>query len=184
MDDGLIPKRYAKALFEVATERGVAEQLYDTMKQLDAAFAAEPALQPTLDNPFIADTDKTSLLVTAGGATGCKPMLADMLKLLARNGRLPMARAIALAYQSIYREAHHIHTVHITSASPLAPGALARIKEAMERHLGGEPMELTVDTDPALIGGFTVDIGNERLDASVSNELKQLRLTLLSNKNN
>ena len=40
-------------------------------------------------------------------------------------------------------------------------------------------MEYTYSTDPDLIGGFTVDIDNERLDASVKNELKQLRLKLL-----
>ncbi len=40
-------------------------------------------------------------------------------------------------------------------------------------------MEYTFRVDPDLIGGFTVDIDNERLDASVKNELKQLRLRLL-----
>ena len=39
---------------------------------------------------------------------------------------------------------------------------------------------MTFATDPDIIGGFTVDIDNERLDASVKNELKQLRLKLLS----
>ena len=33
--------------------------------------------------------------------------------------------------------------------------------------------------DPALIGGFTVTLGSERLDASVRNDLKQLQLKLL-----
>ncbi|WP_368075483.1 F0F1 ATP synthase subunit delta, partial [uncultured Muribaculum sp.] len=35
--------------------------------------------------------------------------------------------------------------------------------------------------DPELIGGFVININSERLDASISNELKQLRLKLLSN---
>ena len=40
-------------------------------------------------------------------------------------------------------------------------------------------MEYVSRVDPDLIGGFTVSIDNERLDASVRNELKQLRLNLL-----
>lgn len=41
-------------------------------------------------------------------------------------------------------------------------------------------MEYNLLIDPELIGGFTVDIDSERLDASVANELKQLRHKLLS----
>ncbi len=40
-------------------------------------------------------------------------------------------------------------------------------------------MEYDFKIDPELIGGFTVNIGSERLDASIKNELKQLRLKLL-----
>ena len=43
-------------------------------------------------------------------------------------------------------------------------------------------MEYSFVTDPDLIGGFVVTIDNRQLDASVKNELKQLRLKLLSNK--
>ena len=41
-------------------------------------------------------------------------------------------------------------------------------------------MEYNHRIDPDLIGGFVVNIDNEKLDASVANELKQLRLKLLS----
>lgn len=43
MNDGLIPNRYAKALYKAATEQGTAEQVYAAMKRLEGAFAAEPA---------------------------------------------------------------------------------------------------------------------------------------------
>ena len=40
-------------------------------------------------------------------------------------------------------------------------------------------LEISQTIDPSLIGGFTVKIDDYLLDASVSNELKQLRLNLL-----
>ncbi len=40
-------------------------------------------------------------------------------------------------------------------------------------------MEYSSRVNPDLIGGFTVTIDNRKLDASVSNELKQLRVSLL-----
>lgn len=41
-------------------------------------------------------------------------------------------------------------------------------------------MEYHAQTDPSLIGGFTIAIDNQRLDASVANELKQLQLSLIT----
>jgi F-type H+-transporting ATPase subunit delta len=54
-----------------------------------------------------------------------------------------------------------------------------RLEQLIESHLNGGKSEFSFATDSELIGGFTVDIDNERLDASVKNELKQLRLKLL-----
>ena len=56
------------------------------------------------------------------------------------------------------------------------------LSKKVGKHLpDGASAEYTEAVDSALIGGFTVAIDNERLDASVANELKQLRLKLLSN---
>ena len=40
-------------------------------------------------------------------------------------------------------------------------------------------MEYSSVVDPSIIGGFTVAIDNDKLDASIANELKQLKLNLL-----
>ena len=58
---------------------------------------------------------------------------------------------------------------------------MSRLKSLVEKHLGDATVEFTKDVDPDLIGGFVVTVNSERLDASVSNEIKQLRLKLLSN---
>jgi len=178
MNEGLIPKRYAKALFKVALERGDADALYATMDTLARSFAANPRLQETVANPFLADDKKTALLLTAPGAAG--RTYADFLKLLAENRRLPMARAAALAYLDIYRQANNIYPVKVVSAEPLDKEERARLESLIGKHLRGGTVEYDFSVDPSLIGGFTVSIGSERLDASVENELKQLRLRLLS----
>ena len=41
-------------------------------------------------------------------------------------------------------------------------------------------LEVEHSLDPDLIGGFTVKVGDLLLDASIKNELKKLRLKLLS----
>lgn len=179
MDQGLIPRRYAKALYEVASERGLATELYEHMQTLEKAFASEPQLGSTMKNPFISEADKESLVITASQAQADDPMIGDMLRVLKANRRLDMVREIASAYLDVYRKAKEIYRVKVTSAAPMDQDSLSRLKALIEQHLQGGKMEFTLNVDPELIGGFVIDIDNERLDASVKNELKQLRLKLL-----
>lgn len=180
MNDGLIPRRYAKALYKFALEKGESEHVYELMRRLAESFSAEPSLQSVLGNPYVDDADKCALLCTASGATDADAVFNDFLKLLVENRRIAFAREIALAYVSIFREENAIYMVTVESAAPLDKNEEGRIRALVEKHLGGGKLEFNTSVNPELIGGFVVSVGNDRIDASISNELKQLRLNLLS----
>ncbi|MDE7461477.1 MAG: ATP synthase F1 subunit delta [Paramuribaculum sp.] len=181
MNQGLIPRRYAKALYAVALEKGKAKEIYNLMSCLVTSFEDNSDLQQALANPFVPEADKMTLVRTAAGVkTGDDSVFDDFLCLLVRNRRIDFTRGIALAYLDIYREANRIYVVKVESASPLSEENTERLKALVGRHLGDAHMEFSTSVNPSLIGGFTVTVGNERLDASISNELKQLRLNLLS----
>lgn len=182
MDSGLIPKRYAKALYEVGAERNDNARLYDLMQTLADAFAAEPVLAQTVANPFVSDADKSRLLVTAvygNDTSSVDATYEDFIKLLEKNRRTGLMRDIALAYIDLYRTENDIHRVKIVSASELDDSAKARLEGIMTKYIGKGTPEFFYSVDPKLIGGFTVSVGSKRLDASVSNQLKQLRLQLI-----
>lgn len=180
MNEGLIPARYAKALYLVACEKSVADRLYEMMKSAEYSFAFEQSFHRVLSNPYIPDSDKQALLMTAAGASDSDTVFCDFLKLLAKNRRLDMARGIANAYIKLFRSENRIYDVRVVSAAPLASDMEKRLLSQVSRHLNGGKMELSASVDPDLIGGFTVSVGNERIDASISNELKQLRLNLIT----
>lgn len=181
MNEGLIPRRYAKALYEFALEKGDAQRIYDMMTTLTASFAAQQDLQSAMGNPFVASTDKIKLLSTAAGVTDRDVTFNDFIKLLCNNSRLDISRGIAMAYLEIYRKANNIYLVEVVTASQLDNEDEQRLKTFIVKHLNGATMEYTSRVDSELIGGFIIKIGSELLDASISNELKQLRLKLLSN---
>lgn len=181
MNEGLIPRRYAKALFKVAQEKNCAPQMYALMKQLSLSFAAQPVLNQTIANPFVSAEEKVALITTAAGATAADPLMADFLKLLIQNKRIDLVRDIALAYADIYRKENNIYVVTVTSAQPLDPAELERLHRIVQEHLPkGATTEFSSQVNPDIIGGFTIAINNERLDASIKNELKQLRLKLIN----
>lgn len=179
MNEGLIPRRYAKALYKVAVERNQQSEIYALMNKLVESAKNEPALQQALSNPFVSDADKCRLLQTAVQPVATTTTFEDFLKLLVDNRRLAMAIDIAREYGALYRRELNISRVKVTSADTLSDEELQRLRKLIESHLNGGTMEFSTSVDPDLIGGFTINIDNERLDASVKNELKQLRLNLL-----
>ena len=182
MDQGLIPRRYAKALYEIGEERHDNDVLYILMERLCTTFADTPGLGATVSNPFVSNADKTSLLTKAVyGASEQTPdrTYEDFLRLLEKYDRLSMVREIALAFVNLYRTKRSIYRVKICSAAPLDNAARKRLEAIVARHIGNGTMEYEYSVDPSLIGGFTLTVNSERLDASVSNELKQLRLSLI-----
>lgn len=181
MNDGLIPRRYAKALLLVAKERGVESEVYSHMKCLEQSFVKFPQLNDTLNNPYVSNDDKRSLILSGAGVKpGENATFSDFITLLIDNRRIGMMRLMAIAYIELYRKDNRIYDVTVQSAARLSASDEKRIKDFVEQHLDGGTMEYSHSVNPELIGGFTITVGNEKVDASVSNELKQLRLQLLS----
>lgn len=148
------------------------------MQNIAAAYAANPDMQIVMSNPFVSETEKRSLITTAAG--GENAILDDFVKLMAKNNRIDIIRVVVLEYISLYRRENNIYHVEITSAATLKDADRVRLTAMVERTLEkGATAECSFDVDPSLIGGFVVNIDNRRLDASVSNELKELRLSLI-----
>lgn len=179
MDQGLIPRRYAKALYEVCLERKEDAAIYGAMQTLCESFRSEPKLAATLANPFVAAADKESLISHAAGNPGIGTF-TDFLHLLAQNKRLDLMWDIARAFVDRYRELNRIFKVDITSAAPLSDSVRERIDRLVEQHVGKGTYEYAYNVDPSLIGGFEVKVGSQKLDSSVRTQLDNLKRSLLS----
>ena len=179
MNDGLIPNRYAKALFKLSQERGDTAVVYQEMKQLDVAYAAEAGLKKAVNNPFLPIADKLKLLCAASGAKDDSTS-ARFMELVIKNNRIDFLRPIALAFMKQYRELNGIARVEVVTATNLGDDEIQNIVDVVKEQLGGKTIELTKSVNPDLIGGFTVRVDSRVLDASVRSQLEKLRLKLLS----
>lgn len=179
MNDGLIPSRYAKALYKLSIETGECDEIYEQMRALSGRNTAIDELKRVMRNPYIANEDKGRVMLLAAGA---KPgsSLEKFIMLIIRNNRAEFLRKIALSYVALYREKHNIAEVIVTTAAQLPEKDMQAIIDVVKKQLQGYTFEVVSEINPDLIGGFTVQVGDVLLDASVKNELKNLRLKLLS----
>ncbi len=179
MNEGLIPGRYAKALYKFASEHGESDAVYAQMKQLASSYDAQPTLKKAVENRFLPSADKEKVLLSASSAKE-GDCLAKFIKLVIGLNREDYLREIALAYLRIYREANNIAQVEIVTAAEMHEDKIEKIVEVVKHQLKDKKVEQTQRIDPELIGGFVVKVDSLLLDASIKNELNKLRLKLLS----
>lgn len=179
MNDGLIPNRYAKALYKSAVESGVQSQVYGEMRQLALSYEQNKQLKQAANNPFLPADDKERLLLTAAGAKQGSVADRFFCMVIAKN-RVEFLRSMALAYEKIYRQACGIAKVEVVTAAELPDEQIDAILAVVKKQLHAHTLELTKRVDPTLIGGFSVNVDDLVLDASIKTELDKLRLKLLS----
>lgn len=179
MDNGLIPRRYAKALYKFAAEHGTTKEVYDEMKVVIASFTSNPDLQKVLSNPFVSNEDKEQLMRAAAGDKVENDYLG-FVKLVLDQHREDYAYSMALAFRDIYRLENKISQVKVTTAVELPAADMTRIRTMIEKAFEGRVLEYSYEIDPSIIGGFVIDVDDSRMDASLSNELEQLRLNLIN----
>ena len=178
MDNGLIPRRYAKALYKFALEKGETKRIYELSKRVIDAFRVNQELQKVLSNPFVSGEDKENLLMAAAGTKD--EIFKQFVLLIISQKRVEFAQAMMLAYRDIYRKENHISQARITTAVKLDESRMKKLKKLVTDAFKDSELEFTESVDPSLIGGFVIDVDSVRMDASLSNELEQLRQTLLS----
>jgi F-type H+-transporting ATPase subunit delta len=178
MNAGIISNRYAKALFAFAEEAGAESRVYDEMLCLSQVFFDNPELKDFFDNPVATPEEKTRLLlIAAGGEANISPTTARFVRFVVEKRKENKMHTIALTYNDLYREAKGIVSAQIISAKPLSAENREKIVQMIERkYLSADnTLQLDVKTDTELIGGFVLRVGNDKLDASVSGELRELR---------
>ena len=128
MNTGMIPSRYAKALYEYAGEKSATERVYGEMQRLAGSFAAEPALRRALDNPVLTPEQKSGLVYNAAGGDPSDE-LKRFVKLVLSHKRMQLLHRMALDYMALYRRAHNISTGELQTAVAVDETTEQRLKE-------------------------------------------------------
>ncbi|MGN6166977.1 MAG: F0F1 ATP synthase subunit delta [Solirubrobacteraceae bacterium] len=167
-----IAQVYARALFEVAEERGELDAIREQLDQFAAALNNNRELQIFFFSPyFSAEEQKQALHRVIEGAL---PTFVGFLETLVDGHRMPVLFRIQARYERLWDEANKVLPVSVTSAVPLDESLVNEIGDRIGEQTG-QTVQLTTAADPEILGGIVVRVGNEILDASLRNRLNQLR---------
>jgi F-type H+-transporting ATPase subunit delta len=180
-DHGTAARPYAQAVFELAHAAGQLAGWSAFLKLaadivLDADVVAMVGA-PGADGAGIARAICGEKLGGAAPLGDPRGPAANFLQVLAENRRLLALPDIAARFEVLKAEAENTLEVTLTSASPVSDAQQARIVEALGRRFG-RGVRLTVTTDPSLIGGARLQVGDRVIDGSVRTGLDKLATVL------
>ncbi len=173
MNIGIIPMRYAKALFAFAKVKGVEDGVYTEMSMLAHNFINNVSLRSTLNNPVVKSEDKHKLICTAAGIK-VSDVFVRFIELVLNHKREEYLQSIALMYKDLYRKSKQISIGTLTTASPVSAETENRMREMLMKDKEGT-LEFETIVNPAILGGFIFGIDTYRLDASVATQLKRVK---------
>jgi len=163
---------YARALFEVASERGLLDVVREQLVQFADALSTNHNLQTFFFSPYLSTEEKKDGLSRL--IEGAEETFMSFLETLVERHRMPEIFHIRGRYEELWDAEMKLLPVQVTSA--------VELDEAVVRDIGarigaqtGNKIELTSVVDPDILGGIVLRVGDFILDASISNRLSQLR---------
>lgn len=169
--------RYARALFDLARERGALEPVRADLRSLRKAWGESADLRRLAGSPVISAEDKARGLAAIAEKGRFHALTRQFLGLVAGNGRAGDLMAAVVAFDALYAAETGLVSAEVVSAAPLAATQLNAVKAALRQALGKDP-ELEARVDPGLLGGLKVKVGSRLFDASLRTRLNQLKFTL------
>lgn len=169
-----IARPYADAAFATAVEQASLPAWSDALQRLSAVVASPQAAQ-VVGNPNLNAGQIAAVIADVAGSLTNEQR--NFVNLLASNERLNVLPDIAQQFQRLRHAHEKVVDAQVTSAYPLSQAQADDIRATLQNKYG-RAVELTVSIDPELIGGVSIRVGDEVMDASVRGKLAQLATAL------
>jgi F-type H+-transporting ATPase subunit delta len=88
---------------------------------------------------------------------------------------------IITAFIEQYKRNKNIHTVNLTTASPVSEELKQQIVNIVKQQTSLQHVELNASVDEALIGGFVLELDGTLVDASIAYDLAKIKAQFQNN---
>ncbi len=180
-DDAVVVRHYALALVDAAVAENLAETALEDLEAIDREVLREhPRFGQILGSSQVPGTEKDRILLDVFG-DHVSSVVLRFLRVLNRHGRLGLLSSLPREARQIWDRRHKRVPVLVRTAVPLDQGQEQALRERVSGMIAATPI-MQVTTDPSLIGGLIVQVGDQVCDASVRNRLEKLRQKLIEGK--
>ena len=166
--------RYATALFELARDQKVVDEVKADLDKFEALLNESADLKRLVRSPVFAADAQSKALAAVLAKAGIAGISANFLKVLTANRRLFAVADVIRAYRVLVAKFKGETTAEVTVAEALSDKNLDALKVAL-KSVTGKDVALNVKVDPSIIGGLVVKLGSRMVDGSLRTKLNSIK---------
>lgn len=158
----VVADNYAKVLIDM----NIAEEDIETMR----ALLADKDLYEALGNPFVSSGSKHSVIEKLFPAAVC-----NFVKVMSDNGDIVLADDLFQAYDQLVLDRKNMVRATFTYVTKPDDAQVEKLEKLICKQYGKDGVELTLQEDPTLVGGFILAVGDSVLDKSLRTSILKMQ---------
>lgn len=166
--------RYAQAVIDLAASEGNFDRWQKDLDGL-ADLVNDPEAGGFFANPNISNSEKLSVVGKVLPDLHAEAL--NLVKMLIERRKIAILPEIAALVDEAALASRGIVRVDVTTAEPLDEAGQTLVSRQL-KQLVGKDVQLRTNVDPEIIGGIVARIGDQLIDGSVINQLRNLRARL------
>ena len=146
----------------------------EMVAEAEQTFRTYPQLTDVLSNPTISEAEKFAVIDRL-----FPQPLQRYLHVVCRNERMDSILEIFSEYHSMERQRRHCAHAVLEYVTPLTDAQLSAMKKMVCAKTGNPEVQLELRRNPALLGCFLLQIGDDTYDRSVRRTIRDLQKSLI-----
>jgi len=167
--------RYAKAVYEIADEENFINEVYSDMNCINELNSASLDFRNLLSNSQIDYSEKKKAILSL--IDNSNFLTEKLIDLLILNKRITIISDIANSFTQLYNRRNNIKEATIITALPIDDEMESKILSIINID-DLKSVSLTNIVDPDIIGGFIIRFDGKEYNASVKQNLNNLKTEL------
>lgn len=169
----LVSKTYGDALFELALEKDMLDDVWDEVKALSQIWNENKEFADLLVHPGITKEDKIKLIKDVF-SNKASDIIVGFLAVLVEKGRASELQSVLDYFTDRVREYKNIGVAYIVSAVELSDDQKTQIEKRLLDVTKYIKFEMNFSVDSSLIGGMVIRIGDRVLNSSIKQKLNNM----------
>lgn len=160
---------YAQALYDLAAQEGLTEQILQQLQVLSSSFSETPEFLRLLSAPNVSKQERCRVIDDSFRGK-IHAYVLNFLKILTEKGYARYFGDCCKAFEDQYNADNGILPVRTVTAIPMNSDQQARLTEKLQ-SITGKTVRLENRVDPACLGGVRLNYDGKQVDGTVKNRL-------------
>ncbi|MFE8701847.1 F0F1 ATP synthase subunit delta [Cytobacillus sp. FJAT-54145] len=178
MSNSTVGKRYALALFHLAKEHQLLDQMEGELRVVKEVVSQNNELKAVLKSPKLTSVKKKEILKDSFAALN--PYVLNTLMILVDRHREDHIIGMADHFVDLANDERGIADALVYTTRPLTDAESEALSSSFAAKVGKKSLRIENIVDTNLLGGIKLRIGNRIFDGSLRGKLDRLENQLLS----